>query len=71
MHFTSSIGYYLSLFIQTQFQLGSYIHAYTNKTDSLVANLQGFILPIIMPAKVGIKSCRFARKRASFVDAWI
>ena len=37
-HSTGSIGYYLCLFMQTQFQLGSYIHACTNETHSL-ANL--------------------------------
>ena len=34
-HFTGSIGYYLCLIMQTQFQLGNYIHACTNKTHSL------------------------------------
>ena len=38
-HSTGSIGYYLCLFMQTQFQLGSYIHACTNETHFL-ANLQ-------------------------------
>ena len=53
--------------MQTQFQLGSYIHACTNETHSL-PNLQDlittfgwFVLLIVMPAKV-IKSCRFARE---------
>ena len=41
-HSTSNIGYYLCLFMQTQFQLGSYIHACTNETHSL-ENLQGLI----------------------------
>ena len=37
-----NIGYYLFLFMQAKFQLGSYIHAYTNETYSL-ANLQDLI----------------------------
>ena len=41
IHSTGSIGYYL-LFMQAQFQLGSYIHACTNETHSL-ANLQDLI----------------------------
>ena len=41
-HSTRSISYYLYLFVQTQFQLGSYIHACINKTHSL-ANLQDLI----------------------------
>ena len=47
--------------MQTQFQLGSYIHACTNETHSLV-NLQDLIpiltdcVAIIIAAKVGIKS---------------
>ena len=53
--------------MQAQFQLGSYIHACTNETRSL-ANIQDlipsyigwFVLMIIIAAKVGIKSCRFA-----------
>ena len=36
---TNRIGYYLYLFMQTQFLLDSYIHAYTNETHSL-ASLQ-------------------------------
>ena len=41
-HFTGSISYHLRLFMPTQFQLGNYIHAYTNETHSL-ANLQDLI----------------------------
>ena len=41
-HSTGSIGYYLCPFMQTQFQLGSYIHACTNETHVL-ANLQDVI----------------------------
>ena len=42
-HSASCNGYYLCLFIQTQFQLGSYyIHACTNETPS-IANLQDLI----------------------------
>ena len=44
--------------MQTQFQLGSYVYACTNEMHFL-ANLQDlvwFVLLIIMPAKVGIKS---------------
>ena len=71
-HSTSRTGYYLCLFMQTQFQLVSYLH--TNETHS-VANLQDliptlaskFVLPIIIAAKVGIKSCRFATECVSFV----
>ena len=29
-----------------------------------------FVLPIFIPAKVGIKFCRFARECVSFVHAW-
>ena len=29
------------------------------------------MLPIFIAAKVGIKSCRFVREYASFVDAWM
>ena len=39
---TGSIGYYLCLFMQTQFQLCSYIHTCTNETH-LLANLQDLI----------------------------
>ena len=38
-HYTGNIGYYLCLFMQTQFQLGSYIHACTHS----LANLQNVI----------------------------
>ena len=41
----SSIGCYLCLFMQTQLQLGSYIHECTNKTNSL-SNLQDLILTL-------------------------
>ena len=41
-HSTSSISCYLFLFMQTQFQLGSYIHTCTNETYSL-ANVQDLI----------------------------
>ena len=41
-HSTKSTGYYLWLFMQTQFQLGSYIYACTNETHSL-ANLKDLI----------------------------
>ena len=33
-HSTGRISYYLCLFMQTQFQLGSYIHACTTETFS-------------------------------------
>ena len=39
---TGSIDYYLCLFVQTQFRLGSYIHACINKTHSL-ASVQDLI----------------------------
>ena len=41
-HSTGSINYCLHLFMQTQFQLDSYIYACTNETHSL-ANLQDLI----------------------------
>ena len=76
-HSTSRTGYYLCLFMQTQF-LVSCIHTCTNETHS-VANLQDliptlaskFVLPIIIAAKVGIKSCRFATECVSFVHVWM
>ena len=65
-HYTGSIGYYLFLFMQTQFQLGMYswmhklnIHFLANLQD-LVPTLASFVLPIINAAKVAIKPCRFA-----------
>ena len=36
--FYKSIGYYMCLFMQAQFQLGSYTHACTNKAHSLRFN---------------------------------
>ena len=78
-HSTGSIGYYLCLFMQTQFQLdSSYIHACTNETNSL-ANFQGLVNPYFGSnnyrqhklAKVAIKPCRFAGERVSFVHAWM
>ena len=67
--------------MQTQFQLvilASCIHTCTNETHS-VANLQDliptlsskFVLPIIIAAKVGIKSCRFTTECVSFVHVWM
>ena len=56
-NFTRRIGYYLCLFMQSQFQLGSYIHACTNETHSM-ANLQDLIptlAAMIKLAKVRIK----------------
>ena len=58
--------------------LASCIHTCTNETHS-VANLQDliptlaskFVLPIIIAAKVGIKSCRFATECVSFVHVWM
>ena len=41
-HSAGSISYYLHLFMQAQFQLGSYIHACTKEIHSL-ANLQDLI----------------------------
>ena len=74
---TSRTGYYLCLFMQSNW-LASCIHTYTNETHS-VANLQDliptlaskFVLPIIIAAKVGIKSCRFAIECVSFVYVWM
>ena len=55
--------------MQTQFQLGSYIHAYTNETDSL-ASLQDLI-PILSIAFVSytakVENCRFGGECISFV----
>ena len=50
--------------MQIQFQLGSYIHACTNKTHFLV-NLKDLfptlaVINVQKAAKVGNKSCRFA-----------
>ena len=58
--------------MQTQFRLGSYIHACTKETISL-ANLQALIptLAGLFAYNVGIKSCRFAREIVSFVHAWM
>ena len=73
---TSRTGYYLCLFMQTQFNwLASCIHTCTNEIHS-VANLQDlipskFVLPIIIAAKVGIKSSRFATECVSFVHVWM
>ena len=58
--------------------LASCIHTCTNEKHS-VANLQDliptlaskFVLPIIIAAKVGIKSCRFATECFSFVHVWM
>ena len=58
--------------------LASCIHTCTNETHS-VANLQDliptlaskFVLHIIIAAKVGIKSCRFATECVSFVHVWM
>ena len=36
-HSTGSIDYYLCLFMQTQLQLGSYIHACTNETHFIAS----------------------------------
>ena len=47
-HSTGNIGYYLCLFMQTQFQLGSYIHVCANETHS-IANLRD-----LMPTLAGI-----------------
>ena len=44
-HSTDNVGYYLCLFVQTQFQLGSYINSCTNETHSQ-GNLQDLI-PIL------------------------
>ena len=60
--------------MQTQLQLGRYIHVCINETYSL-ANLQDLIPTLAgsydykqhNPAKVGIKSCRFARECVSFM----
>ena len=55
--------------MQTKFQLGNYTHTCTNDNEThSVANILRFnpyfgwfvLLYVIMSAKVGIKSCRFA-----------
>ena len=56
-------------------RLASYIHTCTNETRS-VAYLQDlipsrYVLPIIIAAKEGIKSCRYATECVSFVHAWM
>ena len=64
--------------MQSQFQLGRYIHACTNETHSL-ANLQDLIPTLAAIAnyrqhklaKVGIKCYGFARECVSFVHAWM
>ena len=58
--------------------LASYIHTCTNETHS-VAYLQDliptlaskYVLSIIIAAKVGIKSCRYATECVSFVHVWM
>ena len=55
--------------MQTQLQLGRYVHVCINETHSL-ANLQDLIPTLVIPAEVGIKSCRFARECASFMHTW-
>ena len=58
--------------------LASCIHTCTNETHS-VANLQDLIPTLAaiiigntnLPAKVGIKSCRFATECVSFVHVWM
>ena len=57
-HFTSSIDYYLCLFMLTQFQLSSCIHACTNKTHFL-ANLQVLINPSF--------ACNNYRQHAAYI----
>ena len=59
-----------------QFQLGRYIHACTSETHSSKCTrfnsyLGWFVLLIIIPAKVEIKSCRLARECASFIHLYI
>ena len=64
MHSTSNIGYYLFLFMQTQFQLGSYIHACTNETHSLT-NLQDLIPTL---AGIIIENTNYLKWRLDIVD---
>ena len=57
-HSTGRIGSFLCLFMRTQFQLGS-LHPCTNETHSkerFNPYFGWFVLLIIIPAKVGIKS---------------
>ena len=77
-HSARSISYYLCLFMQAQFQLGSYIHTCTNETYSL-ANSQDLIRSYFGSnnfrqhklTKVEIKSCRFAIECVLFVNVWM
>ena len=64
-----SIGYYLCLFMQTQFQLGSHIHAYIDEIHSL-ANLQDLIPTLAAMILGKIKFCRYARECASVYMHW-
>ena len=74
---TSHTSYYTYV-CSCKHRVASYIHACTNETHS-IANLQDLIptlaslcyLHIIIAAKVGIKSCRFAIECISFVHAWM
>ena len=55
----------MCLFIQAQFQLGSYIHACTNETHS-VANLQDLVPTL---AGLNVTSTNQPKEGLSFVDS--
>ena len=62
--------------MQTQPHLGKYIHVCINETHSNKSTrfnpyFGWIVLLMIIPAKVGIKSCRFARERVSFMYTWM
>ena len=46
-------------------------HTLANLQDLANPYVGWFVLLIIMPAKIGIKSCRFARECVLFVHAWM
>ena len=70
-HSTGSIGYYTCLFMQTKFQLGSYIHVCTNEAHFLQLLWLVYVAYNYACQRVGIKSCRFARECVSFVHSWM
>ena len=65
---TGSIGYYLCLFMKTQFQLGSYMHGctnehtFSNKSTRFNPYFDSYKYREHKLAKVGIKSYIFARE---------
>ena len=62
--------------MQTQLQRGRYIHVCINETHSSKSTrfnpyFGWIVLLMIISAKVGIKSCRFARECVSFMHTWM